>query len=426
VHSIENPRILLIDDTPSIHEDFRKILTPRTGDFDFSASELALFELPAPNLRYEFELDSAYQGQEGVAMVRAGLEAQRPYAMAFVDMRMPPGWDGMATVEKLWQADPRLQVVICTAYSDHPWDEVLERLDVQDRLLIVKKPFDMIEVSQLARSLTAKWTLARRAEAQTRGLEQTLLQLRASESNLRYTSSELESFAHSVSHDLRSPLSRIGSFSRLLAEELAGSEGKAQHYLSRILANVGVGEELIKGLLTLTNIARTQVRLQDLDLEAMAKRLAAELQESSPQRNVSIQVQPGLRARGDLRLLEIALRNLMENAWKYSSRRAHTRIEVGLAQQTSEQQVFFVRDNGCGFDMAEAGQMFQNFNRLHGPDEYPGTGVGLVTVSRIVVKHGGRVWADSVPEAGSTFYFSLPVGARQLAGTAPADTACKN
>ena len=402
-----NPRILLIDDTLSIHEDFRRILGTDPDRPDFGPTDMALFDIP-PRAVSEFELTSAHQGKEGLALVTASLDAGLPFAMAFVDMRMPPGWDGLETVERLWKVDPRLQVVICTAYSDHPWEEVLARLDVQDRLLIVKKPFDMIEVSQLARTLTAKWSLARQAEDQRERLEVTVEHLRASESELRYTSKELEAFAYSVSHDLSSPLTTIGAFGNLLSAELAGSEGKARHYLDRMQASAAVGQDLINGLLTLTRIARAELKLESVDVGAMVQEVIGELQALSPGRQALVEVHPGLRVWADASLLRIAVRNLVENAWKFSSRRDATRIELGLSQETDEQSVFFVRDNGCGFDMAYADKLFQNFHRLHGPDVYPGTGVGLVTVSRVMVRHGGRVWADSVAGEGSTFYFSLP------------------
>ncbi|SIS02766.1 PAS domain S-box-containing protein/diguanylate cyclase (GGDEF) domain-containing protein [Sphaerotilus natans] len=179
---MDNRRILLVDDMPSIHEDFRKILDPACGRAvapqaadELDALEMALFAdtatvppSPSPD---RLEIDSALQGREALAMVQSACAAGRPYAMAFVDMRMPPGWDGVETIERLWQEDPRLQVVICTAYSDYAWEEVLARLDVRDRLLILKKPFDAIEVSQLARTLCAKWQSARQIEQHTRTLE---------------------------------------------------------------------------------------------------------------------------------------------------------------------------------------------------------------------------------------------------------------
>ncbi|MBC7858023.1 MAG: response regulator, partial [Burkholderiaceae bacterium] len=168
----QNRRILLIDDMAAIHQDFRKILVGATETPDLDQVEAALFGDPRPKVRIGFEIDSAYQGQEGLQMLRAARQADRPYAMAFVDMRMPPGWDGVETVERLWRDDPLLQIVLCTAYSDASWDEVLERLDVGDRLLILKKPFDAIEVFQLACTLTAKWNMGRQAAAQLARLEE--------------------------------------------------------------------------------------------------------------------------------------------------------------------------------------------------------------------------------------------------------------
>jgi PAS domain S-box-containing protein len=172
MNRIENRRILLIDDTPAIHEDFRKILVPTGSESELDEMEASLFGTPARAACTSFELDSAYQGKEGLALVRAAQEAAAPYAMAFVDMRMPPGWDGIETIEHLWLADPELQVVICTAYADYSWEEVLDRLNVADRLLILKKPFDAIEVRQLASALTAKWQLTRLAALKMASLEE--------------------------------------------------------------------------------------------------------------------------------------------------------------------------------------------------------------------------------------------------------------
>jgi signal transduction histidine kinase len=404
---LPNPRILLVDDSLAIHEDFRKILCADGAGDAIAAQEASLFgEQPPP--RPQFELDSAYQGREALALILAAGAAGRPYALAFVDMRMPPGWDGMETVQRLWQADPRLQVVICTAYSDHAWEDVLERLDGGDRLLVLKKPFDMIEVSQLARTLTAKWSLARRSELQTGELESAVQRLRASERALRHTSGELEAFAHSISHDLRSPLARVVAFSGLLTEELDRGGAKARHYLERIRSNAGVAEALMDGLLRLTHIARAPLRVSRLEITPLVQQMVWELQDASPDRKARVQVQPGLALWADAWLMPLAIRNLVENAWKFSSRREQTAIEVGQAGESGGQCVYFVRDNGCGFDMAHAGRLFQNFQRLHEADEYPGTGVGLVTVGRVVARHGGRVWAESVLGEGSTFYFSLP------------------
>ena len=167
-----NRRILLVDDMPAIHGDYRKILLSRLQESDLDEVESALFGTPAKASAEDFVLDSAYQGQEGLAKVREALRIDRPYALAFVDMRMPPGWDGVETIEQLWREDPRLQIVICTAYADQSWVEVFERLDARDRLLILKKPFDPIEVRQLASALTMKWQMTEDAAFKLNQLEQ--------------------------------------------------------------------------------------------------------------------------------------------------------------------------------------------------------------------------------------------------------------
>jgi diguanylate cyclase (GGDEF)-like protein/PAS domain S-box-containing protein len=167
-----NRRILLVDDLPTIHEDFRKIIAPPAAATDLEAAEAILFGEQLSPASVRFELDSAYQGAEALDKVRASQLAGLPYAMAFIDMRMPPGWDGVETVERLWLEEPRLQIVLCTAYSDHSWTEVLTRLDVRDRLLILKKPFDPIEVFQFANTLTAKWHMTEQAAFKMSSLEQ--------------------------------------------------------------------------------------------------------------------------------------------------------------------------------------------------------------------------------------------------------------
>ena len=169
-----NRRILIIDDTPAIHDDFRKILAPQAQDAtDLNQLEQALFGTrPSPHLT--FQLDSAYQGQEALALVRRALIDGSPYALAFIDMRMPPGWDGLETIEQLWRVDPNLQIALCTAYSDYSWEAMAERLEFGDQLLILKKPFDSLEIRQMANALTWKWQLAQDAALKMLGLERTI------------------------------------------------------------------------------------------------------------------------------------------------------------------------------------------------------------------------------------------------------------
>src|SRR5260221_9803014 len=168
-----NQRILIIDDNTSIHDDVRKILgIPAKEDAALDAEAADLFgKTPDALTEVEFEIDSAFQGQEGLEMVRRALDEGRPYAMAFVDVRVPPGWDGVASISRIWKKYPELQVVICTAYSDYSWEDMIRKVGKTDSLVILKKPFDNVEVLQLAHTLTRKWTLSNRLQCHLEGLD---------------------------------------------------------------------------------------------------------------------------------------------------------------------------------------------------------------------------------------------------------------
>src|SRR5579872_4348573 len=188
-------RVLVVDDNQAIHEDFRKILSPSTGGQTISAAEAALFggDVPIQQSRPTFDVESALQGQDGVAMVALALAEGRPYSLAFIDMRMPPGWDGLKTIEELWKVDREVQIVICSAYSDYDWVEVLERLGSSDQLLILKKPTEPIEILQAASALSCKWQNARMLKRYVDGLEQVVTErtqgLEAANQQLRYLAS---------------------------------------------------------------------------------------------------------------------------------------------------------------------------------------------------------------------------------------------
>ncbi|WP_413792428.1 MULTISPECIES: EAL domain-containing response regulator [unclassified Pseudomonas] len=169
-----NRRILVVDDTPAIHQDFRKILSPSAGNDDsLNDTESLLFGTPQVN-RLQFQIDSAYQGEEALELVKRAQAEGQPYALVFADMRMPPGWDGLQTIERLWEADPRLQIALCTAFSDYSWETMSERIEFDDQLLILKKPFDTLEIRQMASAMTWKWQLAQDAARKMRSLERTI------------------------------------------------------------------------------------------------------------------------------------------------------------------------------------------------------------------------------------------------------------
>jgi light-regulated signal transduction histidine kinase (bacteriophytochrome) len=225
---------------------------------------------------------------------------------------------------------------------------------------------------------------------------------------LNASNRELEAFCYSVSHDLRSPLRSIDGFSQALLEDLEGrlDEESARH-LGRIRAATQRMGMLIDDLLNLSRITRTELTLGPVDLSALARAIADDHGAMQPDRKVAVAIEEGLLATGDARLLRQALENLIGNAWKFTSKLPEARIEFGAVQQAGE-TVYFVKDNGVGFDPAYAQRLFGVFERLHGMAEFPGTGVGLAIVDRIIGRHGGRVWAEAAVGQGATFHFTLP------------------
>ena len=237
------------------------------------------------------------------------------------------------------------------------------------------------------------------------GIDTDITEFKAIESALRASNQELESFSYSVSHDLRAPLGAIAGFSHALAGKLEGqNDQRVQHYLARIQAGVHKMEQLIEALLLLAKVARAPLEFGAVDLSAMARETFEGLQLESPGRGAALRVQDGLIAHGDPRLLRLVMQNLLGNAWKFSSQREQAQIEVG---RLADGGAFFVRDNGVGFDMIYAGKLFSAFHRLHTEAEFPGTGIGLATVRRIILRHQGRVWAESRLGEGTTFFFTL-------------------
>lgn len=218
---------------------------------------------------------------------------------------------------------------------------------------------------------------------------------------------ELEAFSYSVSHDLRAPLRGIDGFSQALLEDYAPQLGPTgADYLQRVRSAAQRMAVLIDDLLSLARVTRAEMRREPIDLTAIALAIAADLRSGQPDRRVDFVVAPSLRADGDARLMRVVLENLLGNSWKFTSKRDNARIEVARSQ-TNGANAFFVRDNGAGFNQAYAHRLFGAFQRLHGMNEFPGTGIGLATVQRIVHRHGGKVWAEGTADQGATFYFTL-------------------
>jgi PAS domain S-box-containing protein len=231
--------------------------------------------------------------------------------------------------------------------------------------------------------------------------------LQLDNAELAAVNKELEAFSYSVSHDLRAPLRAIDGFSQALVED-AGPLLKSEHHshLNRVRQAAQRMGLLIDDLIKLARVTRTDVKIDDVDLGEIAQTLASNLKDSTPERQAEFVIAPGLQTKGDPRLMQVALDNLLSNSWKFTAPRNPARIEFGKTDANGK-PVFFVRDNGVGFDMNYAGKMFGAFQRFHDAREFAGTGIGLATVQRIIHKHGGRIWAESQPGEGATFYFTL-------------------
>lgn len=245
---------------------------------------------------------------------------------------------------------------------------------------------------------------SQKAEEEIKALN---LHLEARIQQLNEVNHELEAFSYSVSHDLRGPLNRMAGFSRALLElHETQLDQEGQLYLKRIENSSRRMCELVEDLLNFSRVTRVEMREGRIDLSAEVRAIAADLAAREPAREVEFKIQEGLKAWGDPALLHAAILNLIENAWKFTRKKASAHIEFGTAE-TPDGLVYFVRDNGAGFDMADAARLFNPFQRLHKESDFEGTGIGLATVDRIVRRHGGRIWAESRVGEGAAFYFTL-------------------
>jgi PAS domain S-box-containing protein len=245
------------------------------------------------------------------------------------------------------------------------------------------------------------------------GVGTDITELKKTEDALRLANSELQSFSYSVSHDLRAPLNAINGFAGVLLSDF-GDELSPQvhHYMERIQASSRHMSVLIDDLLKLAQLSAADSRLTNADLSAICNEVVASLREAEPARAVTVDIEPGMQAQADARLLRVAVSNLLGNAWKFTRQRRHARIEIGRLMQDGE-TVFYVKDNGIGFDMRYADKLFGVFQRLHSNREFPGTGIGLATVRRVIARHHGRIWSEARPNEGAVFYFTIGAERRQ-------------
>ena len=328
----------------------------------------------------------------------ATLREGREFALVLTDLMMP-GMDGIALLHAAREIDPRIVGVMMTG---HGTVSTAVSAMKEGALDYIEKPFKLSAlVPVLARALEA-----RRLRIENEALQQ---RLRDRTLELEAANRELESFAFSVSHDLRAPLRTIQGFAGLLVESL-GEQATAEtiEYTGMVKTSVARMNTLIDDLLRLARTTQTELRRERVDLSAMAREIAAQLQETASGRAAEWRVEPGLFADADAGLMRVVLENLLSNAWKYTGKVARASIEFGRETGEGGATVFFVRDNGAGFDMRSAERLFSPFRRLHAEKDFPGTGVGLATVERIIRRHGGKIWAEAAVNQGATFRFTLP------------------
>lgn len=324
---------------------------------------------------------------------------------------------------QIWQnpGEPVYTFIAYQAYFE-PWDWIVgcggrEEIIYERRLEGLKWKFIKVAAIFLLISVVHLYSFTR-VEIARRKKEEDIKQLnreleqRVKERTveLEATNKELDTFAYTVAHDLRAPLRAIDGFGTALMDEYGDKlDDEGRTYLRYLQEGSHEMSDLIDGLLKLSRSTRGGIAPERLDLSAMAAQVAEELRKAEPHRGMTIHIEPNLETFADYRLLWVVLENLLGNAWKYTGQRADGRIELGVSVQQGN-KVYYVRDNGAGFDIAFADKLFLPFQRLHKSTEFPGTGIGLATVERIIFRHNGRIWAQSTVGKGATFYFTLGLG----------------
>ncbi|HEX8435894.1 hybrid sensor histidine kinase/response regulator [Archangium sp.] len=439
-----NRRILVVDDNQAIHQDFRKILCAPPASTTLDAMEAALFGGPATTpVDPGFEVDSAFQGEEGIVRVKAAVAEGRPYALAFVDIRMPPGLDGVETVRRLWKEDEDLQVVLCSAYSDYSWEEMTQRLGLSQRLLILRKPFDNIEVRQLAHALTEKWDLLRQSHRRMadlkREVEEWTRELAVANGRLRQEMEDraklelrlvqaqrLEALGRltaGLAHEINNPLSvimaSVGFLRSELDEQIAGKRELDAPEMREVCSDALIGADRI---LRIVNDFRTFSRLDGqpptrVELKDVLDHALSAASYNLGKTQVVRDVPDSLAVHGTEAGLEQVFIGMLNNCGYALQGNPEPRVTLTGRQRDDGWVVVEVKDNGTGIAPEHITRIFDPFFTTKPPGT--GTGLGLSIVYGIVSGFGGTIEVESTPGQGATFRVKLP---RSTEAAAPASS----
>jgi len=425
----KNRRILIIDDNEAIHKDFRAILEGDNSEATaLDEVESAVFGTDSEVISQNaFEIDSAFQGQEGLEMVRQAMKDGRPYAMAFVDVRMPPGWDGVETICRIWQEYPQLQVVICTAYSDYQWKDLVRKLGQSEQLLVLKKPFDNIEAYQLASALTEKWYLGRQAHLKQKELEQIVkqrtLELEQANDQLTVALEEAEKsnkakreFLANIGHELRTPMNSIIGFSDVLSsEDLTDAQREYVDYISKDGKNLmGLIDNILD--VSIMESGELRVKCEDCSLEEIIAYIDYAVRPAAQEKDLDFEIiqctaLPAI-IKTDAPRLRQSLVNLAINAVKFTEQGC-VYIRVSFDDSNDCPIIRFdIEDEGIGIPEDKIQTIFNSFEQVDGSAsrKFEGAGLGLSITEKLTKLLGGDITVTSKLNKGSVFTLTIPAG----------------
>jgi len=418
---IENTRrILIVDDNPDIHEDLKTILQPETDSADALTASLEeeIFEeeqntsAAAGTVGVMYQIDDAFQGEAALQMTAEAQEAGNPYALVFMDVRMPPGIDGIETIQRLWKICPYTEVVLCTAYSDYSWNQLADLFGGTDHLLFLKKPFDVVAVKQVALTMTTKWELDKANRAHVLNLESEVQaktrDLSTANEKLEEKNRELVDFTHTIVHDLKNPLSNVYSILSDLKGGVSGGEQsrdivegiEALQYMSDLLKDLSDA--------SLLDSDSQDLFLQEVNVQKIVYRVVSRFASKIKKKKIEIVVDADVILIADKKALNKVFMNLVGNAVNYMGSGDAPQIHI-VASREKNAVTITVKDTGIGIPTDQQKIIFKKFKRGNNVQDLPGTGLGLAIVKGYVEAHGGTIVVESGPGKGTCFFLTFPL-----------------